>query len=258
MKNLKGKELFKYLVENKSDLIELKKSATKFSESVSMPVVLKEVGKSATTIDLKATEIEKTIIGNTYGWLDTHDDVHIEGIFTKSIAENQTRILHLHDHIQQLTAKVGKPLKIYEDQIKWKDLGVDKTGSTTALFMDSKIMKSYNEIIFEGYLNKEIDQHSVGMQYTKLFMCINDDEYKEEYANWNKYIGFVGNADKAEDQGYFFAVTEAKVKEISCVIAGSNELTPTLDSKADTSIEPVKSTQEKPSIDFTQLKTIFN
>ena len=44
------------------------------------------------------------------------------------------------------------------------------------------------------------------------------------------------NSEKALEQGYFFAVTEAKLKEVSCVIAGSNELTPT--------IEPLKNIQE--------------
>jgi len=80
-------------------------------------------------------------------------------------------------------------------------------------------------------LNGSINQHSVGMQYVKIDLAVNDPEEEEEYATWNKYKDEVINLEKAEEQGFFWAVTEAKLIEISCVIAGSNELTPTLETK---------------------------
>jgi hypothetical protein len=110
-------------------------------------------------------------------------------------------------------------------------VGLDTSGTTTALLMDSKIQKSRNENIFEDYKSGQITQHSVGMMYVKIELCINDPEEKEEFANWEKYKGEVINIDKAEEQGFFWAVLEAKLIEISCVIQGSNELTPTLEPK---------------------------
>lgn len=247
--NLKGTELFKYLCENKSDLIKIAKSSFKEADSFSLHTVPPaSVLKSSTDKREPGTDkVDVTLVGNTYGWLDSHDDVHIDGIFTKSLTESGSKVLHLHDHVRQLTAKVGRPQKVYEQSIKWADLGISKVGSTIALMMDSEVLKAYNPMIFEDYSKGEINQHSVGMIYVQLFLCVNDPEYKMEFADWNKYIGYVGNREKAEEQGYFWAVTEAKLVEISCVIAGSNELTPTLNVKTDTTTEPPEGTQEEPS-----------
>lgn len=237
------KELIAYIVANKAEILHLKKSATKhtdpyFLDSKTGLLLKDHSANKIITSDNKDREDEgiiyRTVVGNTYGWMDSHMDVHIPGIFSKSISENKN-IAHLHDHMQMLTAKVGKPLKIYEHQMSWKSLGVDKKGMTTCLLMDSEIRKDYNAQIYQQYLEKEINQHSVGMIYVHLFLCINDDEYKEEFANWNTYEGYVGNLDEAEEHGYFWAVTEAKLREISAVIAGSNELTPTIQPK----LEPI-------------------
>jgi len=237
------KDLIKHIISNKAEIIALKKSATKYCD----PLIFSKANKIEATkliTDFKADDlqngiIKRTIIGNTYGWLDSHDDVHIKGIFSKSISENEKNIFHLHDHLYQLAAKVGTPNKIYEQDVLLKDLGVDADGYATALCMDSDIKKSYNEMIFEEYLTNQINQHSVGMIYVKLFFCVNYPEYKEDYANWNTYFPSVINKDKALENGYFWAVTEAKLKEISCVLMGSNELTPTLNDK----LEPNKITQ---------------
>jgi len=175
--------------------------------------------------------IKRTIIGNTYNWMDSHDDVHIEGVFAKSIADRQDKIWHLHDHEHKITAKVGKPISIYEKAVEWADLGVNKVGETTALFMDSNIIKEYNPLIFVQYLSKEINQHSVGMYYRQLDLAVNDSDMKEEFSQWNKYIEQIGNKEKVIDQGYFWAVKEAELIEISGVLSGSNELTPTVDNK---------------------------
>lgn len=242
------KQLFKYLVENKSELISLKKSEAKHSDSLVIENKEEAITKGASNLgedDLANGIIKRTIVGNTYNWMDSHDDVHMKGIFTKSISENKS-IMHLHDHLYQLTAKVGTPLKVYEKEIAWTELGVPKAGVTTALLMDSEIKSLYNAMIYDQYLNKQIQQHSVGMSYIKLFLCINDAEYKEEFANWNNYIPFVANQDKATKQGYFWAVTEAKLIEISAVINGSNELTPTLDNKSLHTIEPPSTQKEEP------------
>lgn len=243
------RELFAFLKKNAADIIAFKKSETKFCDVFGATVFEKNIIKSVNKAAQKTTDtddvIRRTIIGNTYNWLDHHDDVHIEGIFTKSIQENK-RILHLHDHLQMVGAKVGIPVNIYEEKALWTDLGVSRLGQTTCLCMDSDIKKYLNESIFYQYKNGEIDQHSVGMQYVKIAMCFNsqDAAYKEDYANWLKYFPLVGNPEKALEHGYFFAVIEAKLKEISAVTEGSNEITPvkTYEAAASTSAEPPKGT----------------
>ena len=238
------KDFIKYLVANKAEIINLKKTAIKYSEvqlslhdEENIPV-LKQLATRHKD-DIASGVIKRTIIGNTYNWMDSHDDVHVNGLFGKSISERGTdKIWHLHDHEHKITAKVGKPVLFKEESLAWKDLGVDIPGMTMSLMMDSNIRKDLNPLVFGMYLSKEITQHSVGMRYIKVDLAVNDPEQKVEYAEWNKHIGNIGNRAKAEDQGYFFAVKEAQLIEISAVLAGSNELTPTMEneSKADPTI----------------------
>ena len=172
--------------------------------------------------------------------MDNHEDVHDKGCFAKTIKERSKSVFHLHDHEFKITSKVGEPLKIYEESIKWKDLGINKEGDTQALFMDTEIIKDYNPRIFNEYKTGKIQQHSVGMQYVKVELAVNDDEFEEEYKNWTDYINTLGNKDQAESKGYFWIVKEAKLIEISAVLLGSNELTPTL---GEQKIEPSNDTQ---------------
>lgn len=221
-----SQELIKYLVANKRELIDLKKSAIKFADGFgglvgSSNIVVKSQSNNQDTDDT----IYRTLVGNTYNWMDSHDDVHLNNVFAVSIKDRNGRIWHRHDHINQLTAKVGKFSSVYEQAVNWTDLGINKMGQTMALLGDSQIKRSYNQLIFDSYKDGEIDQHSVGMQYVKLSLAVNNKDNKEEYAEWNKYIHLLGNQDKAVERGFFWAVKEAKLIEISCVTEGSNELT---------------------------------
>lgn len=218
------------IVKNKADLIKLKKAEKKLADAWSNPTVTTVNKSEANKAD--ADVINKTIVGNTYNWLDSHGDVHVKGCFTKSINENK-RIFHLHDHEFKIGSQVGKLNKVYESDILWKDLGVNKEGYTTALLADSSIQKDLNAQIFKGYLKGEIDQHSVGMQYVKIDLAVKErnDEWKEENNNWDEIYNTIANKDKADEIGYVWIVREAKLIEISAVLMGSNSLTPTLENK---------------------------
>lgn len=235
------------IVKNKADLIKLKKAEKKLADAWSSPSI-SNVSKSE-TIKADSDVINKTIIGNTYNWLDSHGDVHVKGCFTKSINENK-RIFHLHDHEFKIGSQVGKMQKVYEKDILWKDLGVNKEGYTTSLMADTQILKELNTQIFKGYLKGEIDQHSVGMQYVKIDLAVKqrDDEWKEENDNWDEIYETIANKEQADNIGYIWIVREAKLIEISAVLMGSNSLTPTLQDKQkplnDTSaFEPSTDTQ---------------
>ena len=107
---------------------------------------------------------------------------------------------------------------------------------------DSNISKELNSSVYNMYLKNEIDQHSVGMQYVKIDLAVNSDEeeYKANRETYDKYINEIGNKEEVEKQGYFWAVSEAKLIEISAVLMGSNVLTPTIEN------EPSKNTQAEP------------
>lgn len=230
-------EVIKFLQqkENKADVIRCKKAADKNTDAFGFDNFQNKLAKdfshkAASSDGSNDTEdiIYRTIVGNTYKYMDSHDDVHIPGIFTKTLQENQGNILHVHDHIFEVGAKVGVFSKVYEEPIDWVTLGLNRLGQTVALLADSQIRKALNASIFDQYKNDELNQHSVAMRYVNMFLCINDPNDQEHYANWNKYFVDLGNMPLILEQGYFWAITEAKLKEISPVTNGSNDLTPTL------------------------------
>ena len=245
------KEEIAYLVKHKKDIAEFKKAVKKeFVVGLSIERSY-NASKAISTSKENDTDtvIKRTVIGNTYNWLDSHGDVHLDGVFTKSLSERKDRVRHLHDHEQKMTAKVGEPTSIYEKSISWEDLGVSKTGSTTSLMMDTDIMKAYNTTMFNQYRTDKVDQHSVGMYYVKLEFAVSDPDFEEEHKVWTEHIDKVGNKADAEELGYFWAVKEAKLIEISAVLEGSNTLTPTVEAK---DIEPLQDTHKTEPLKNTQ------
>ena len=113
--------------------------------------------------------------------------------------------------------------------------------------------------MFGLYANKEVDEHSVGMMYVKVLLAVNNDskEYKEEFATWNKHIEDIVNRKAVEDQGFFWAVKEAKVIEGSAVVKGSNPLTPTTSVEAKTEPSEDTQTHEPPQGTQSNIKEIL-
>ncbi len=210
----------------KSDIIKLKKYNIKHaSATVVQPEIIKpseEVAKGMLPKD-KEDVIYRKIIANTYNFMDGHGDVHVKGIFKKSISEVKPFLLH--DHKFEIAATIGKVLQSYEKQVMWNEVGLPKEGSTYALIHDVAIMKDKNPKTFSEYKNGEINQHSVGMQYVKIELAADDRDMEEEFKLYNKILPTLGNPEQAEKQGYFFVVSEAKLRETSAVLLGSNVLT---------------------------------
>ena len=71
--------------------------------------------------------------------------------------------------------------------------------------------------------------------------------YSSEKANWDKYYPMVANKELADQKGFFWAVTEAKVIEGSAVVKGSNECTPVMEieiEKQNIEADPITSNPE--------------
>lgn len=107
-----------------------------------------------------------------------------------------------------------------------------ESGSTSieVLIYETTVSKLRNPVMFDQYSKGYVLNHSVGMRYIKLVLCINSerDTDKEEKDNWNKYYPICINKSEAEKRGFFWAVIEAKNVEGSAVVKGSNFLTPVL------------------------------
>ncbi len=250
--NLKGKELYRFLIENKAQLIAQKKSMEKWADAVSfMPSIYnlkgKEAIKAAGPADIApdATTVRVKVVANTSMWCDSDMDVLLRDNAKKSMKDRKGLILHLKDHGRTLDDQIGDVADIYYEEISLKELGYNKTGTAQALIFETDIRKAYDERAFNKYKAGLIKQHSIGLRYVKLDLAINDPEDEKEFDYWNKYIDQVINREVAEEKGYFWVVPEIQLIENSAVLFGSNILTPTLEAKG-TAIEPSSDTQEQP------------
>lgn len=254
-------ELFAELKANKSTLIAQKKMITKEADATVYYVNINDeqtTNKSQGASD-NPTKLKAELIINTTNLLDSHSDVHIKGIWNKSVKESKN-ILLLQEHRMTFDHIITDKVQASVNEVKWKDLGLNFNGTTEALTFNVEIDKERNPFMFEQYAKGYVNQHSVGMRYVKLELALNSEsKYDvEEKAVWDKYYNEIANKEVADEQGYFWAVTEAKIIEGSAVVKGSNYATPTI------SVEAVKDTtteQTEPSIDtqtFEQLKKIIN
>jgi uncharacterized protein Veg len=250
---LTGKALFNYLKENKESIIATKRSmpitADPFAINVDQEtyksdfIVKNDVEKN----DDPSTLVVK-VVANTSMFCDSHADVLAEDCWKKTIKENGVRgkniISHIHDHKHEIGAKIGKVLDIRTEVLNLKKMGV-KTDiqEAQALIFETELRKDFNPKLFNLYKAGEVNQHSIGMQYVKMDLAVNDesDDFKQEYKVWKKHIDKIINRNDVEKNGFFWYVSEIKLFENSAVLFGANSLTPTLGKAID---EPEQSTQD--------------
>ena len=221
-------DLFDWLYENKDLHIADKKRQDKRADAVQVSFTgdaNKDRFIDPSTID--KMEVESII--NTTKVMDSHSDVHIDSLWNKSLRRDKNIFL-LQEHEMKFDKIISDVVKATAENRTWKSLGFGKfKGETQALVFKSIIEKSRNEFMFNQYAKGFVKNHSVGMRYIKLELAVNNDtnDYKEEFDVWNKYIDTIVNRKDVEDQGFFWAVKEARVIEGSAVVKGSNPLTPT-------------------------------
>lgn len=234
--NLKGKSLFDFLVKKESLIFHSKKSVIKTCDGINHSVLF--VDEKGNLVDKAAVEenainpdqIKVVVVINTTNWYDSHGDVHIPGIWKKTLSDNKKNGFYLLDnHNRGFEDVIAENCSAEAKSMSWKDLGVSIEGSTEALIFTGVVEKERNPKMFEQYAKKYVKKHSVGMRYIKMVTCINDDDYPVQKENWDKYFPMVANKDECEEDGYFWAVLEAQIIEGSAVLFGSNTVTPTLE-----------------------------
>ena len=272
MSNLEFKtieELHKYLIDNKKSLIEQKKSVIKEADSIPYVGVSYSVDKdvadkaeSAAEV-VKEGEIQVKVVINTTNLIDSHMDCHMKGLSKKSLSE-QKKLKLLKEHKATFENVISDQVTATAKTMTWKSLGYDMEGSTQALIFDATIKEERAPYMFGQYKNGYVDNHSVGMRYVTLYLCMNNDKSwaAEEKSNWDKYYSEVANKEIADQYGYFWAVTEAKIVEGSAVVFGSNYITPTLSVKQHVPNDTLKTEPlitEEVSIDMfkSELKTLL-
>lgn len=256
---LKGKAMFDFLVKNEGLIMHAKKSEIKKADSaLSAPLYINEKGHLVDKAAISETQstpgkIKVQVVINTTNLFDSHYDVHLPGIWKKSLNDNKKTGFYLLDsHERGFEDVIAEGCAANTQAMSWKELGITLPGSTEALIFTGVVDKDRNDFMFNQYLKGYVKQHSVGMRYVKMVTCINDEDYPVQKENWDKYIEMVSNRSDAEEEGFFWAVLEAQVVEGSAVLFASNTTTPTMDvstyEEDTTEQEPLKGTREQPEV----------
>ena len=247
--------LFADLKANLSDIMAFKKGVQKSFE--------KGISVSARPLDASKLDIEQQkalkidsnfyyIVVNTTKILDSHDDVHIDGIWKKTISEKQFQNYLVLDHeLEVLNTVVRKEyVEIFTAKVPFTSLGKSYEGNTEALIYKVPKDKIMIPLVKDWLDSGDSIQASVRMKYIKFLFCMDsnapdDAEFKK---NYDEYIGQIANKSEFEYIPYFFAIKEASNElESSLVIRGSNKVTGMLENEK---LEPSKDTLNiEPSVD---------
>lgn len=236
-------ELFAYLRENESKIIKQKKSMPIKSDlfewgclPVNQKQTVKENGDS-----LNEGEIEVNNIANLSGWCDSYMDVMIKDSWKKTI-DDKGIVYHLKNHSYKTDDIVGKDPELYSKVFNLDYFGIQSdVEKAQALMMRSIVSKEYDKKTFLLYRDGQVKQHSIGLRYIIIKLCLDSDleEDKMYKDNWDKYYSQVINKELVDKYGFFWAVVEAKILENSCVLFGANEHTGTYSTSAKEEIEAV-------------------
>ena len=225
------KSLFHALKDNEETIIGLKKSKAYKSIDKGQGLFNIPIAHKSSTIkmDLEQGFIYPVI--NSTNWLDSHQDVHLKGCYTRTVKEQQGRVYYIDTHQKGLQNIISKKnnIEMFYDDVEWSLLNKDIKGTTEALFFkiaNENVKKDYLDLINE---DKEL-QNSLAMMYKNIVMCVNstDPEFKENKEYFDMYINTIGNRNKALEDEVFFAVKELAIMgegSLCPVVGGSNSAT---------------------------------
>ena len=253
-------DLFKALVENESFIIDAKKSQVYKSFEKGLQVV-----SDQKTIEKAFNDSEKGIkfdsdyyyfVVNSANYLDSHNDMHVDGNWNKSVKDQNGKVYLVWHHDFSKTENIiafPEDIEMMTSKVAWSLLGKAYDGETYSLIYKVKKDKIVNENVSKWLKEGRKLQLSVRMQYIKLETAFNsdDEDYSKQTENYNKYYPLIANKDEFKEIEYFFIVKEAKnVMESSLLPFGSNSATAEISQTENKSeADNITSEQEEPSID---------
>lgn len=225
-----------YLKAEKGDIKKYKLSTPRIGhKQISMPYTEKAfspVSTAPVNVD-GVDELDIIVVANTSNYIDSYLDMLGDNGAKSSIKSRMGIIPQLHDHDHTLSAEIGDMLKIWYKDVPLRDLGFNADGSANALLAQFICKRELNESIFMKYAGGRVRQHSVGLTYEDIILCVNSDEkwWSDEKEAYDTYYDLAINKEKADRNGHFWYVPEWNLLENSSVLFGANELTPTLSVK---------------------------
>jgi hypothetical protein len=249
--------MFIELVKNESKIVELKKATIKESDSVSTFFELKQNAEKKLSF-VKEGFVYPVI--NTTNFLDSHGDVHFPNIWNKSLKDKSKKIFYVLEHKLSIDSVIAFPNDVtaFAKTVSWKDLGFDYQGETQALIYEIAKDKIKIPRIKELLEEKTSFENSVRMRYITMNLAVNskNPDLSKNKALWDERIEKIVNFDKANEEGYFWAVDEASIeKEGSLCLFGSNSATPIIyEAVSDTSSKEAEESLQE----VTRKKTFIN
>lgn len=193
----------------------------------------------------------KSVI-NTTNIIDSHLDLHMEKIWNKTVKDNPYSY-HLKQHEAKFESVISNKAKSYNEQMNFSQLGLDVNFKTVANINEFTLSKKKMEYMFNAYVDGDVKEHSIGMLYVDLDIAVYDEDSQKQMDFYNEMKTKAVNPEVADEYGYFWVVYEAKKREGSAVVFGSNSITPTLFVK---NYEPQQRTQKKIEPDVSTQKAI--
>lgn len=250
--------LFAALKAAKADIVALKKADFKKSDPIIYTPKSNIVTKDNTQqpAAFKMGDYLYPVI-NSCMIMDSHSDVHLDGIWNKSVQQQAGKIYYIINHDLEIGKVIAYPknVEMLLQRISWKELNQPYEGDTECLVFKVLTSKASNADFITAMETGEDIEGSIRMQYVDIQLAImsGDPDYAEENALFNQWISKIVNKEAVIEQGYYWPVAEAKIyKEGSAVLCGSNSATPqnrTKINQSPTSTDktaPPTSTQKKP------------
>lgn len=244
--------MFSELKLNKEDLLSLKKakiqkSCDKGTGVISKPLELSKIGEKIK--DFPMDDKHYYIAVNATKILDSHNDLHVDGIWKKTIKDQQGKNYLIADHKLELDKVIAKKndVEMITADIPFGMIGKSYEGNTQALIYKIHKDKIIHQAAKEWLESGDEIQGSVRMRYinVKLAMNSSNPNDAEELKTYNDHIDQIANKGDFESIPYFWAVSEAEnVKESSLVLFGSNSATGVIDNKNNKQ-EPLDNTHVK-------------
>jgi hypothetical protein len=259
-------DLFKALFENEKLIIDAKKSEIyksidKGSQVFSTQIEIKKALETETNKGIKFDDDYYYFVVNSANILDSHNDMHVDGNWNKSVKDQQGKTYLVFDHSLKRgdIIAMAKDIEMFTAKIPFSLLGKSYEGETYSLIYkvakDKIINKEAKEWLEKGY---DL-QASVRMQYVKIEFAYNSNnpDFAKQKANYDIYYPLIANKDEFKEIDYFSIIKEAKnVMESSLVLFGSNDATGRIDNKDEQSDDTQTEIKEEPII-ITRRKSVL-
>lgn len=225
--------LFADFRKNIDDIISFKKATEQKSHEKGQAVTCRVLDPVKLQGAVKALNVDPAyyyIAVNSTAILDSHDDLHVTGIWDKSVKEQQGKNYLVADHELTIDDTIVRKehVEMLIVTIPFALLGKDYAGDTQALIYKVAKDKVIHTKAKDWLESGDAIEASVRMQYITILFAMdsNDPEDATLKANYDKYLPYIANKADFEYISYYFIILEAKnVRESSLVLAGSNPAT---------------------------------